>query len=519
MEVPPDDTRSWSDIRKGVLARWKARPSWAHKPIEKLTDRQIDYVSLLETTFKIKDAFGRVANYVPMWYQIDFHASFILAEPDAPTRFVQKSRGMGYTAMTSMDFLMFAHRYNGVTVPMASDTLTGATTPIAWLHWLAENTRIPDFFSPDVNRKSTLRLDNGSEVRPIPGGSPKTFRTIRAPIVAYDEFAFCPHPKDLMTAGNGCMTEGGQQSIFSTPNGKDNEYWRLYEESERLGYRVFYVPAFNPKRFHPESPIPDQVKDGLAPVAPWHDLRKLEEDRMRDPIAFMQEHMCSPVDAGLKLLPWELLVKRSLLPEGLKPTYPCYLGVDFAYSQDLSAWVILEDTPPGLMMRLCAVLLRKTDTVDQNLFLDELMNDYPISAACLDSTGAGLGLYHYARRKHGSLIRGVNFARKITQDNNRVPIKRAMARAIRSRLVDCTLLLLKDMEIVRDLNTIEYEKLDAPRTSRGHGDRFWATCLAIEAAYPVMRGDVTEVGDVDDILPDTNEHYMSKKRPFRPGIV
>lgn len=478
-----------------------------------LTRRQRDYINLLSEVFKMKNSRGQSFPYRPQPYQIRYHSDCMLANPDSPGRIWRKSRGVGATSTTMVDALMVAHRYDGVKIPVTSVTGTQSGGPIEWAIWLADNTQIPNFFERDKKINSELRLDNGSVIFPIPGHNPDALRNYRTVFNVYDEFGFQPYQEKVKKAGDACLSEGGQINVLSTMNGTTNEFFRLIQNADLLGYKLYDVPIFDPKVFDVKKTIPSQIQVGLIkPISPWVDLTLLEKTRLESPHVFMEEYMCVPVDEGKSFLPFALIDAASRPPELLEQyarvgTNPYYMGIDFASEQDLSVFEIWERHVLGWIHRFRQVV-EKSDTVAQNELARDLDYRFNFAKITIDLTGPGLGFYHYAKKDFGNRTVGIHFAQRWDIDDEeaylyskkdktskkdtsgqkdilRVPIKRAMAVNMKKAALDGGLLWLAYPELRLDLNSVTEDTLNAARSKGGqHGDEFWGSALAIHGADP-----------------------------------
>jgi len=469
---------------------------------EYLTDRQRNYIILLSEVFNMKNARGTIFPYRPEPYQIEYHADCMVAVQDFPNRLWKKARGIGASATTMMDALMVAHRYNGVKIPVGSVTGTQAFGPIEWAIWLADNPIIPDYFNRNQEINSICELDNGSIIFPVPGHNPEALRNYRTVFNVYDEFAFHPYPKKLKAAGDSCLSEGGQINILSTLNGTENEYWRIIQNAEDMGYKVYDVPMFDPAKFDVTRSIFDQIEEGtITPISPWVDIKKLEEGRKYDPVIFMQEQMCDPEDSAISFLSQVLLEQicrpvRYLVQDKRAGLNSYHLGIDFASEHDISAFEIMEQTTAGWIHR-GRVPVKKTDTVQQNYLARELDKAFGFSTLTIDLTGPGIGFYHYAKHDFGSKVIGINFSARQAIDEKEshlyrskdknitktgsitIPIKRAMSVNMKIEMERGRCIIMDIPEYKADLHSVDYDSLDAPRSHDRHGDEFWGTALAM----------------------------------------
>lgn len=464
--------------------------------------RQQDYVKLLTNVFQVKNARGELSPYSPEPYQIDFHAHCMLAMKDYKHRIWRKARGVGATACTAMDSVMVAHRFRKLTIPVASITGEQAAVPIAWCNELCDNTQIPGFFNRRQDITTRCVLDNGSSIFVVPGQKPDSLRGYRSVFIVYDEFAFHDYPKQIKIAGDRCVSEGGQINIISTVRGTENEFWRILENAEEFGYKEFSVPMFDPKIFDIKRPIPYQIAEGLIkPISPWMDIEMLERDRRSDPIAFMQETMCSPEDSAVSFMSASLLYQTSrpsyMIEQHKRNGTGIYVcGIDFASERDMSAFEIFEKLPEGWVHRK-RLAVAKHDTPTQNRLLRSLHQTFNFKYVTIDMTGPGTGFYHYAREQLKTEVIGINFATRYTiepdsqhlyrqSDKNvrkdgkiTIPIKRAMATYMKKEAEEGRCLFIDDADYIADMHSVPYASLDAARNKEHHGDEFWGSALAL----------------------------------------
>jgi phage FluMu gp28-like protein len=480
-----------------------------------LTDRQRRYVELLPRILQVKTAAGRVIPYDMQPYQAWFHAHSPLAlGRDAPSRLVEKGRGLGLTLMSAMDALMLAHRNDRITIPVAGRAGDTSDEFVEKAHALLQDATDPDFFDPRLDVTSRVELGNGSRIIPLPGGSPNKVRSKRIIHGAVDEFAFHEYADKLWKAIRGSQTEGGTLDVISTHNGADTLFFRMVEDSRqgKLAFKRFYFPIHDPKAWRQDVPMRDQVAGGLRLISPWLDLKVLDEFRLEDPAGYAQEMLCDVMDAALNLLSRELVANATdiTLPDWGAPSTdaevgedlafrgftlpsrpegdldPCVLGVDFARNGDLSAYTLWSATEAGPRQRYLEVL-RMADTPTQNRVLRAIVARARPTDVLIDMTGNGTGLYDYARHELGAVgvkVHGIHFASTVGMGGQRsTPIKKAMALTLHRGLATNARLLgtTRHAELQRrHLLAVRRADLDAPKKDdEGHGDILWANALAL----------------------------------------
>jgi len=447
------------------------------------------YVKLLSKVFRIKDALGTIYNYEPLPYESAWHQHFYLVNPEGQNRLWHKGRGVGATATTMMDLLMMASTYTNLKIPISS--ITGRQvlmTPIDWGRWLCDNTQIPGLIkrNPDVDSRIELTRTD-SIIFPIPGNNPNALRSYRSPVIYYDEFDWCQKQRELLNAGNRCMSEGGQATVVSTIQNVRGEFQRLIDHADELNYWVLETPIFPRDQLDVTKPLKSQ---DLTPIAPWIDMGKLEEERKRDLPAFLRENQCVAPDVGANFLDWGLISAVCTITDFTGRHWTRWrkttrdsdnwinLGIDYARYKDLSVFEVLELTAFG-WIHMYEQILRGSDTKAQNALIDRLEHNFHFNNIRIDMTGAGQGLYDYAYAKHGSRVEGVHFAEKMDVGKERARKKEVYASNLRSLMQDRQIKLFDYVELKDDLHSIPYDLSDPKRTEEGsHGDRFWALALA-----------------------------------------
>jgi phage FluMu gp28-like protein len=174
---------------------------------------------------------------------------------------------------------------------------------------------------------------------------------------------------------------------------------------------------------------------------------------------------------------------------------PIQIGWDFARSFDISACEVFEEMD-GVWVHIYELLLRGSDTPSQNRALDSLVESFRPDMIRIDMTGNGTGLYDYAREKHKRLVEGVHFSRKKhiryqRGESVKDTLKNLMAQNLRNAMQDGEIQFFDYLALKHDLHSVPFDLRDPQRTEEGsHGDRFWATALAI---YPARRrgGEMT----------------------------
>jgi phage FluMu gp28-like protein len=446
-------------------------------PISGLTKRQSNFIKLFAYIFKVRDAHGVMKPFIPESFQQKFLAGSMLCNDTYKNRIVNKGRGIGLTALIAGEILIAATLMPKTKIPITSISARTANVLLNWCNDLADNakkfdSKIGDFnIERDTNISSVCKLKNGSTIIPISGGSPESIRSLRAPLMVLDEFAFNEYQTEILTAGERCISEGGQITIISTPRSSDvinDEYWRIWMHADTMGYQRYEFPIFERDKVNLNKSLLEQ---NLTPIAPWIDITSLERDRSRDLLMFSRENLCQPMDESVAFLSWELIKKCCILKEFQKPLpdNPIYVGVDVGRMQDLTAIEGFQAID-GKFYHVFERIMRGVDIPTQVAEIKSLDDKYDFHSINIDKTGIGLGLQEYARKEIGGKVRGITFTRET---------KTKMATNLRNKMQDDEVYLIKEDRFMDVIHSVPYATLQGERTQDGHQDQFWACALAL----------------------------------------
>lgn len=445
--------------------------------IPNLTKRQKRFITLFSSLFNVRNAKGEVTNFIPEPFQQEFLAGSMLCNKNYKNRIVNKGRGIGLTALIAGEILIAARMMPKVKIPITSISAKTANVLLGWCIDLADSSNPINItegelrIDRDMNISSVCKLKNGSTIIPISGGSPESIRSLRAPMLILDEFAFNEYQKEILTAGERCLSEGGQITIISTPRTSDvinDEYWRIWMHAEEMGYKRYEFPIFDRSLVNLNHPLPEQ---NLTPIAPWIDIAQLEKDRSRDILMFTRENLCFPADESVAFLPWALIKKCCILKEFPKmlPDNPVYVGIDVGRVQDLTAIEGFQAVD-GKFYHVFEKIMRGIEIPVQVEEIKSLNTKYNFHSINIDKTGIGLGLYEYARKDIGGKVRGITFTRET---------KTKMATNLRNKMQDDEVYMIRNNDFMDQIHSVPYHTLNGERTSDGHQDQFWACALAL----------------------------------------
>jgi len=257
-------------------------------------------------------------------------------ESRAAQRIVVKARQVGVSQLIAGEALFLAKHLDGVTVLFVSRNLPAAQHLQRMVYRLmASDPNLPEV----VRRNETeLAFANDSVIRSLPATA-DTGRTFAATAVYLDEFAHMPWADAIYQAVAPCATRGGRLTVVSTPYGRANAFYRLWQESA-LGSRSFErhrihwtdCPEYNPRGFAlPEA----EARRREGERGEWY---RANRPRFTDD-QWAQEYECDFAGSAA-------LVYREFDPDlhvgryAWNPEWPTYAGQDFGYVNPAVALLI-----------------------------------------------------------------------------------------------------------------------------------------------------------------------------------
>lgn len=307
-------------------------------------------------------------------------------------------------------------------------------------------------------------LPHGSRITAVPA-NPDTARGFSGN-VWLDEFAIHPNSRAIWAALFPIVSANDYLlRLTSSPKGKGNKFYDIMTGGDKIWSR------------HTVD-IYQAVADGLP-----RDIDLLRS-ALNDPDIWAQEYELQWLDEASAWLTYELINEAEDELAGRPEAYmgqPCYVGVDIAARNDLFVVWVLEDIGGVLWTR--EIITRRGITfAEQDAILDGIMDTYNVVRCSMDQTGMGEKPVEDAQARHGSArVGGVLF----TAAN-----KQHLATLGKEALQDHKVRIPRGDQALRDdLHKVRREiassgapRFIADRDSSGHADRFWAYCLALNAA-------------------------------------
>jgi len=257
-------------------------------------------------------------------------------ESRAAQRIVVKARQVGVSQAIAGEALCLARQHSGAKVLFVSHNLAAAQHLLGMVYELmASDKKLP------VLRKrsaSIVALANGSVIRSLPA-TRRGGRTFSATAVYLDEFAHMPWADEIYQAVTPCAAQGGRVTVVSTPRGKANAFYRLWQEAgvggnlfERHVIHWSECPEYNPEGFLIED---GEKRRRVGEAGIWYGAQRA---RFTDD-QWAQEYECDFAGSGS-------LVYREFDPQvhvgnfSHRPEWPVYVGQDFGYVNPSVALII-----------------------------------------------------------------------------------------------------------------------------------------------------------------------------------
>jgi phage FluMu gp28-like protein len=318
-----------------------------------------------------------------------------------------------------------------------------------------------DFFADTVTKQLMVVLPNRARIIGLPA-NPDTARGFSANVIL-DEFAFHKDSHKIWTALYPTITRGYKLRVVSTPQGKSNQYYKLWTGDN--GYGKHFADIYT------------AVKEGL-PVD--HEaLRKgLDDDE-----AWAQEYECQFLDETTAFLTYDLIAScespdASVDIAAWEPG-PTYVGIDIGRKRDLTVIWVVQQVGDVFWTR-AVIPLEKTTFPDQRDFINRLFAQIRPARVCVDYTGMGGPITEDLQQAFGTAaVEAVTFTNQTKSDLAMRTRKLAEDRRVRLPIDNA---VRNDLHSVKKVVTAAGNiRFDAERTKDGHADRFWALSLALMA--------------------------------------
>jgi phage FluMu gp28-like protein len=322
------------------------------------------------------------------------------------------------------------------------------------------------FFAGTRFRQLTVELPNGVRIIGLPA-NPQTARGFTGDVFL-DEFAMHRDDREIWASVFPTVLRGGGElDVASTPRGRDNLFAELRD---------------NDQFTHSIVTLPDAIADGLEVDA--DQIRR----SMNDDDLYRQEFLCEFLDETSRFLTYDQIA--GVEDRALSKTFnvaalaecrgALSAGVDIGRCRDLTVIWVVESSGATLITRGVRESLGEPFR-QQYEILRSLFSLRNLSRCCIDAGGIGMAMAEAALEEFGSSrVEAVTFT---------TAVKDELASRLRMRVEETTIRIPADEAIRNDWYSIRRSvamagpaRYEASRADGGHGDRFWAACLAVRAA-------------------------------------
>ena len=337
-------------------------------------------------------------------------------------------------------------------------------------------------------RMFEVEFPGGSKISALPA-NPDTARGFSANVLL-DEFAFHADSKKIWGALFPVISKAGLVlRVISTPNGKSNKFYDLLTEEPTVWSR-HVVDIYQAVAEGLDRNI-DELRAGIGDADLWaqeYELKWLDEATAW--LDYDLIRSCEVKGARIVHVEYESKFARDLFPRRIEhvvagpepqPTKNrVYVGMDIARKKDLTCIWVAEEID-GVLVPREIITMRRAPFWAQHAELRRIIKRDRPSRVSIDQTGMGEDFVEQERLEHGSCVEGIQF----TGD-----VRFALASGLKERMEERTFLVPEgDRDTRDDLHSITKAitstgavRLVHDGQSDGHGDRFWAAGLCVNAA-------------------------------------
>lgn len=447
-------------------------------PDQYLNEIEYSYILSISKVFKVRNPEKKWIRYLPTSHQIEWHrydnVCLDMQGKPAIHRVAIKSRNTSFTVSSSISSALSCAEYGPNIVPLVKINETRAfdlikerldiilnIEPIELKngsYWPYDPTKL------NLSRSTEIGFPNGTVMRGFPANAVDAIRGERSTANAdLDETNFVQRFGQLYSAAvaaNAGIGDKGystyQINIGTTLQGKATNFYLWLENimqiietlinegkdpNKILGIKIFYWPIFDPNKFNPEIPIPQQPE--LIPLVQWQNVDELEKERRSNLSRFLEEYMAEVMDKTGQLYPNALIesVIDPKLQNFITPpqtTNRMFMGVDVAGGEggDFFSISIFEEV---MEKELNVIMDKEGKLIDneiivphyyqrhlyleKNVQLPEMeritanyLRTWPITMCKIDKGGNGAQITQSLTKQFPNTVQAVNSTNKITID-------------------------------------------------------------------------------------------------------
>lgn len=420
----------------------------------------------------------------------DYQKDILECEDDF--RVVLKSRQIGITSVFSWEALAYAITIPNQTIIFVSASQKQANEILNYVKRILINLRRKQDIETVYETKRNIVFANGSRIISLPT-SPNTIQGIRANRIYIDEFGIMDKDKEILSAILPSISLGGSVTIFSRPQGKRGEFYRIVKELRdgKTEGTLFVIPYTDCHYPGFQTMIENKIKP------------------MMDEVQFKQNYLCEFVDESVSFFPYSL--QLPCVDDNIKipnKTMKLVMGVDFGRKHNSTVITIGEEVDNVFYVRQLKEFIGTKFSVQLG-WINSKIKRLNFWNVFVDNYGMGEKLFEDLRDEHNMLIQPADF----TQEN-----KNTMIHHLRRLFEDKKIRIPRNEKMMAQLHALE-------RASRGsrtswrpgdtgeygkHDDYVWS--LAIAAwGHKKKRIPIFETSDMSIPEALSNQKEMLKR--------
>jgi len=309
-----------------------------------------------------------------------------------------------------------------------------------------------------------------------------------------DEAALHKDFQQLYDIAKPATRWGGNITFFSTHRSKQNYFFKLIQKIKSGGVpeaSVMTVTLDDMLQFGYLDILNDRyAMQGKRKYASDEEFLAQEKAQASSEEMFLQENMCVPADADAVQAVTEDDLRKMMRPQGEIFQAPraggrYFAGIDIGRNRDLTVFWVVEDvstsSQPLLITRYVETMKKETFSTQERR-LAQLIKEWRPYKCLIDGTNIGAGIAENLSERFGETVEDI----KITRTTRPLWISNLIGFTRRSETclhVPDTNEVWEDfLSVERYINKEGKEDFFIPsHKERGHGDRFMALVLCLEA--------------------------------------
>lgn len=168
-------------------------------------------------------------------------------------RAINKPRQCGISTTVAVDVAWEFDNVPGAQIVVISKDQDAAINFHKYVRQILFSVRRNNPNAPKITKDNTRETENelGNRIVSL-AASKEAGRSFSATHLVLDELAFIVYADDIWQAANATLAQtGGRVTVISTPKGRANLFYRIFEETDHLGFTIFQygwwdVPTYNP---------------------------------------------------------------------------------------------------------------------------------------------------------------------------------------------------------------------------------------------------------------------------------